>query len=161
MTKRLNLKFVLSTLVALIVATVLSSCSKDVLRPNELSGDKLVAGRLDGTWAIPSSIVTPENVPAEVFGNMRLVFTTEDFGTPSKFMAQDCPIVFGNTTSGTWNVSGTEDSAKVSLVGITPVDDFKAKVTSNTLTISFYMGWENTETKQTGKGNFSVTLTRQ
>jgi hypothetical protein len=160
MTKRFNLNSVFIVLVAMIVV-IASGCSKDLIRPNELSPDQLAAGRLDGTWTGPRDIVTPPNVPAEVFGAMRLVFTTEDSGNPSKFMAQDCPIIFGNTAAGNWSATGAGDSTKVKLTGITPVDDFKVKVSSTSMTISFYMGWENTETKATGKGNFRVTLDRQ
>ncbi|MBX2923906.1 MAG: hypothetical protein KF746_17035 [Chitinophagaceae bacterium] len=157
---RLNVKFFLVLLVAGI--TGLASCRKNVLPPHEVPGEEqLVSGRLSGTWASPSNIVTPENVPAEIFGAMRLVFTTDGSGNPSKFLAQDCPIVFGNTGAGTWAVAGTQDSAKVTLTGVEPVDEFNVRVASGTLTLSFYMGWENTDTKATGKGNFRVTLTRQ
>ncbi|GAA4319727.1 hypothetical protein GCM10023149_18600 [Mucilaginibacter gynuensis] len=162
MIKRFSLRSVFIVLVALIVVAGATSCNKDLVHPdNNLSADQLVAGRLDGTWATPRDIVTPENVPAEVFGSMRLVFTTEASGNPARFMAQDCPVVFGNNASGTWSVKQTADSAKVNVAGIGPVDDFNIKVSSNSLTISFFMGWENTDTKATGKGNFRVTLARQ
>lgn len=161
MIKRIDLKSVFIVLVALIVVAGTSSCSKDTLHPASLNANQLIAGRLDGTWAAPRDIVTPENVPAEVFGSMRLVFTTDEFGNPAKFMAQDCPIVFGNTPANSWTVNGNADSAKVNLTNIGPVDDFNIKVSSNSMTISFFMGWENTDTKATGKGNFKVTLARQ
>ena len=82
-------------------------------------------------------------------------------GNPSKFLAQDCPIVFGTAGAGTWTVTGTQDSALVKVTGVEPLDEFSVKVTGATLTLSFYMGWENTDTKATGKGNFKVTLSRQ
>jgi len=141
---------------------VLSSCKKDELPANSnLTGDKLTAGRLNGTWASPRDIVTPPTVPAEVFGTMRLVFTTDEAGNPSKFIAKNCPIIFTEATPTDWSVTGAADSAKVKLTGINPVDDFDVEVSSNTLTLSFFMGWENTETKETGKGSFKVTLARQ
>lgn len=161
MIKRSNLRAIVMVLAALILVAGASSCSKEMLRPDSLSGDQLIAGRLDGTWAAPRDIVTPATVPADVFGAMRLVFTTDELGNPSKFIAQDCPIVFSNATVGTWRVTETADSAKVNLAGIGPVDDFDIKVTSSSLTLSFFMGWENTDTKETGKGKFKVTLTRQ
>ena len=139
----------------------LNSCSKEVVHPGSLAGDQLTAGRLDGTWASPRDIVTPTNVPPEIFGSMRLLFTTDGAGNPSKFIAQDCPIVFTNGTMGSWKITGTADSAKVNLTGITPVDDLNVKVSSGFLTISFFMGWENTDTKAKGSGNFKVTLARQ
>jgi len=160
MAKKLNLKFAFTMLVALIGTLGMSSCKKDLLQPGGLNQGQLVAGRIYGTWANPRDIVTPKNVPAEVFGAMRLVFTTDEAGNPSKFMAQDCPVVFGNTT-GTWGISGDENKAKVTLISVEPVNDFDVKISSTSLTLSFFMGWENTDTKETGKGNFSVTLTRQ
>jgi hypothetical protein len=153
MAMRLKLKSVFVIIFALTGISGMSSCQKDILRPGKLNAEQLIAGRLDG-------IVTPENVPKEIFGSMRLVFTTDESGNPLKFMAQDCPIVFGNST-GAWVVSGNEDDAKVTLTQVEPVDDFDVKVSSTSLTISFYMGWENTDTKATGKGDFKVTLTRQ
>jgi len=161
MIKRLNLRSVLIVLVALVLVAGVSSCAKDVLHPDNLSGDQLTAGRLDGTWAAPRDIVTPVTVPAEVFGSMRLVFTTDASGNPLKFMAHDCPIIFSNATAGSWLATNTADSAKVNLTGVGPVDNFSVKVTASTLTLSFFMGWENTDTKATGKGNFKVTLARQ
>ncbi|MGV8880317.1 MAG: hypothetical protein ACOH2A_14955 [Sphingobacteriaceae bacterium] len=161
MIKRIDLNSVFIVLVALIVVSGISSCAKDTLHPDSLNANQLIAGRLDGTWTTPRDIVTPENVPAEIFGSMRLVFTTDASGNPAKFMAQDCPIVFGITQANSWTVSGVADSAKVNLTNIGPVDDFNIKVSSNSMTISFFMGWENTDTKATGKGNFKVTLARQ
>lgn len=142
-----------------LVAMGLSSCKDDSLLA-EMDAAELASGRLGGTWAKPTSIVTPEGVPAEVFGAMRLVFTTDEDGKPSEFLAKDCPIVFGGS-AGTWAVSGSQENAKVTLTGVTPVDEFTAKVSSGTLTISFKMGWENTDTGATGQGDFSVTLSRQ
>lgn len=157
----MNSPKIFTVLLAFIGLALLSSCAKDVLRADPLSGDRLTSGRLDGTWTTPTNIVTPPNVPAEVFGNMRLVFTTDEAGDPSQFIAQDCPIIFSNATAGAWSVSGTADSASVNLTGLGPVDDFEVKVSSNSLTLSFFMGWENTETKASGKGNFKVTLSRR
>ncbi len=156
---RLNLKLFLVLLLAGIAG--LTSCTKDKLRHEVLSAEQLVSGRLAGTWANPGNIVTPDNVPPEVFGGMRLVFTTDEAGNPSKFLAQDCPIVFGNAGAGTWTITGTQDSATVNVTGVEPLDEFSVKVTGSTLTLSFYMGWENTDTQATGKGDFQVTLTRQ
>ncbi|MCO5240973.1 MAG: hypothetical protein M9904_13065 [Chitinophagaceae bacterium] len=156
---RLNVKFFLVLLIAGVMG--LSSCTKDRLRHEMPDKELLLAGRFDGTWTTPGNIVTPGNVPAEVFGTMRLVFTTDESGNPLKFLAQDCPIIFGNTGAATWTVTGSQDDAKVNITGAGPVDEFTATVTSNQLTISFYMGWENTDTKETGKGDFRVTLIRQ
>jgi len=156
---RLNVKILLLLLVAGLTGA--ASCTKDKLKHEVPDPEQLVSGRLSGTWATPSNMVTPGNVPSEVFGGMRLVFTTDASGKPSKFLAQDCPIVFGTAGAGTWNVSGTQDSATVKVTGVEPLDEFSVKVTGSTLTLSFYMGWENTDTKATGEGNFKVTLTRQ
>lgn len=156
---RLNTKFLFVLLVVGVVG--ITSCTKEKLKHEVLAPEQLVSGRLAGTWAVPSNIITPDNVPPEVFGGMRLVFTTDDAGVPSKFLAQDCPIVFGNAGAGTWTVTGTQDSALVKIVGVEPLDEFSVKVTGPTLTLSFHMGWENTDTKATGKGDFRVTLARQ
>jgi hypothetical protein len=156
---RLNVKLFLVLLVAGIAG--MTSCTKGKLQHEVLGPEQLVSGRLVGTWASPSSMVTPDNVPPEVFGGMRLVFTTDASGNPSKFLAQDCPIVFGTGGAGTWTVTGTQDSALVKVTGVEPLDEFSVKVTGSTLTLSFYMGWENTDTKATGEGNFKVTLSRQ
>lgn len=137
----------------------LSSCKDDTLE-STLDAEQLVSGRIGGTWASPSHIVTPEGVPAEIFGAMRLVFTTDETGKPSEFLAKDCPIVF-SAPVGKWAVSGTQEDAKITLTGVSPVDEFSAKVSSGTLTISFKMGWENTDTGVKGQGDFSVTLSRQ
>ncbi|RYY37408.1 MAG: hypothetical protein EOP46_02780 [Sphingobacteriaceae bacterium] len=161
MTKKLNVRLIFNVLIALIVVAGTASCSKDVLRPNELSAEGLVSGRLDGTWTSPRDIVTPANVPSEIFGSMRLVFTTNEKGEPVKFIAHDSPIVFGTGAAADWTATAAGDSTSIKLTGVGPVDDFKVKVSSNFMTISFYMGWENTETKATGKGNFKVTLARQ
>jgi hypothetical protein len=161
MKQRFNFNTLFRLLAVIVLIAILSSCAKEVLRPDVLSGDQLISGRMDGTWAKPSDIVTPAGVPPDVFGAMRLVFTTDEAGNPAQFIAQDCPIVFSNAVSGSWKITGTTDSAQVSLVGLGPVDDFKAKVSANFLNLSFYMGWENTDTKATGKGTFKVTLSRQ
>ncbi|MFT3701739.1 MAG: hypothetical protein QM802_05190 [Agriterribacter sp.] len=156
---RLNAKVILVLLVAGLTGA--ASCTKDKISHVVPDAEQLVSGRLAGTWASPSNIITPDNLPPEVFGTMRLVLTTDATGAPSKFLAQNCPIVFGTAGAGTWTVTGTQDSASVKLTGVDPVDEFTAKVTGSTLTLSFYMGWENTDTKVTGQGNFKVTLTRQ
>lgn len=158
MQTRLNFK---SNLIALLVLVVigLSGCKDDV-QVGTLDAELLTPGRIGGTWAKPTNIVTPGGVPTEVFGAMRLVFTTDDSGMPAKFLAEDCPIIFG-PSAGTWSVTGSQQEAKVKLTGVTPVDEFTAKVSSGALTISFRMGWENTETGVTGQGDFSVTLSRQ
>jgi hypothetical protein len=158
MKTRLKFKAGLSALFVLLVMG-LSSCKDDSLKTT-LDAEQLVSGRIGGTWANPSHIVTPEGVPPEVFGTMRLVFTTDDSGNPSEFLAKDCPIVF-SAPAGKWAVSGTQEDAKIKLTGVSPVDEFSAKVSSGTLTISFKMGWENTETGVKGQGDFSVTLSRQ
>ena len=156
---KLNVKLFVVLFVAGIAG--MGSCTKEKLQHEVLSPEQLVSGRLAGTWASPSSMVTPDNVPPEVFGGMRLVFTTDASGSPSKFLAQDCPIVFGTSGAGTWTITGTQDSALVKVTGVEPLDEFTVKVTGSTLTLSFYMGWENTDTKATGQGDFKVTLTRQ
>lgn len=158
MITRLKFKAGITTVLILLIAG-LNACKDDVVT-STMDAEQLVPGRLGGTWAKPSNIVTPEGVPAEVFGAMRLVFTTDETGKPSQFLATDCPIVFG-ATKGTWAVTGTQENAKVTLTGVTPVDEFDAKVTASTLTLSFVMGWENTDTGAKGQGNFSVTLSRQ
>lgn len=156
---KLNTKFILVILVSCI--TILASCTKDKVLHEIAGPEQLAMGRLNGTWASPSNIVTPDGVPAEVFGTMRLVFTTDESGNPSQFLAQGCPIIFGNAGTGSWTVTGDQENAQVKLVGIEPVDEFTAKVSGTTLTLSFYMGWENTDTQETGQGNFQVTLIRQ
>ncbi len=148
-----------SGLLLLLMLAGLSACKEEVF-PVGLDAEQLVAGRLDGTWAKPTNIVTPDEVPAEVFGAMRLVFTTDETGYPSRFLAKDCPIVFAGTDA-TWKVTGSGDDATVTLTGVSPVDEFKAKVSSTALTLTFHMGWENTDTGETGQGDFSVTLARQ
>lgn len=158
MQTRLNFK--ISFLALMVLAVVgLNSCKDDQI-VTKMDLEQLVPGRLGGTWAKPTNIVTPEGVPAEVFGAMRLVFTTDESGKPSEFLGQDCPIIFSGS-AGSWAVSGTQEGAKVKLTGVTPVDEFEAKVSSSALTISFKMGWENTDTGVKGQGDFSVTLKRQ
>lgn len=146
-------------LIFFIVLICMLSCREENLHPIP-DPDQLVAGRLSGTWANPSNIVTPEGVPPEVFGAMRLVFTTDENGYPNKFLAQECPIIFTGV-DGTWSISGTENDASVTLTNVSPVDEFKAQITNTSLIITFHMGWENTETGETGRGDFSVTLARK
>ena len=153
----LNFRNIIPILFATLM--VLSSCKENPISTTELDDIQLVAGRIDGTWGKPSGIETPDDLPAEIFGDMRLVFTTDNDGYPAQFMAKDCPIVF-SSSAGTWSVSGTETSATVSLSEVLPVDEITIAVTGTTMTISFYMGWENTETGETGQGDFRVTLTR-
>ena len=144
-----------------LLAVGLTSCEEDITLPGGvMDSGLLVAGRVGGTWAKPTNIVTPSGVPAEVFGAMRLVFTTDPNGQPAKFLAQDCPIVF-EAKEGDWTITGNQEKATIKLAGIAPVDEFSAKVSSNNLIINFKMGWENTETGATGEGDFSVTLSRQ
>lgn len=155
-----RLKFKTNVMALLVLIAIgLNSCKDDAL-VTQMDAELLTPGRLGGTWAKASNIVTPTGVPAEVFGTMRLVFTTDASGKPSQFLAQDCPIIFG-TAAGTWDVTGTQEDAKVKLTGVTPVDEFTAKISSGSLVISFKMGWENTDTGVTGQGDFSVTLSRQ
>jgi hypothetical protein len=158
MKTRLTFKAGLSALLMMLVMG-LGSCEDEDLKKT-LDAEQLVSGRIGGTWASPSHIVTPEGVPPEIFGAMRLVFTTDNSGNPDEFLAKDCPIVFSGP-AGKWTVSGTQEDAKIKLTGVTPVDEFSAKVSAGTLTISFRMGWENTETGVQGQGDFSVTLSRQ
>jgi hypothetical protein len=155
-------KFKTGILALLVLLAVgLTSCEEDIDMPGTaMDGGLLAAGRVGGTWAKPTNIVTPTGVPAEVFGAMRLVFTTDQTGQPAKFLAQDCPIIF-ETKEGDWTITGNEANATIKLAGIAPVDEFYARVSSNNLILNFKMGWENTETGATGEGDFSVTLSRQ
>ncbi len=137
-----------------------NACREESISMSALDAEQLIAGRIDGTWTDPSNIITPSTVPPEIFGNMRLVFTTDAKGYPAQFIARECPIIF-SSSEGSWSVTGTDADASVSLSGVSPVDEMKVTVTSKSLTLSFYMGWENTETGETGEGNFSVTLTRK
>ena len=66
---RLNVKLFLVLLVAGVAG--IASCTKEKLQHEVLSPEQLVSGRLSGTWASPSSMVTPDNVPPEVFGGFR------------------------------------------------------------------------------------------
>jgi hypothetical protein len=157
---RLNLKSALIVLFLCTGSLTIVSCKKEIIHPNGLNSEQLIAGRLDGTWTTPSKVITPENVPAEVFGGMRLIFTTDENGNPASFLAQECPIIFGKTV-GTWTISESDENAKVTLTGVEPVDNMEVIVNSSSLTLSFFMGWENTDTKETGKGKFQVTLQRQ
>lgn len=150
-----------SCAIAVIATLVLAfqSCEKDKIIEHGMDAEQLAAGRIAGTWGSPSNIVTPENVPAAVFGEIRLLFTTNSEGRPDKFIARGCPIVFSDAASD-WSISLTEDNVKVNLTDVVPVDEFKALANSSSLIISFYMGWENTETGETGKGEFKATLKR-
>ncbi len=150
------------SLFALMVACCLAlgGCEKDPVRDHGLDAEQLIAGRLDGTWGDPTAMVTPGDIPNEIFGDMRLVFTTDADGYPAQFYAKDCPIIFGGEGGG-WLVTGAADDAKVTLADVGPVDEFDITVSSTTLTLSFYMGWENTDTGEQGEGDFSVTLTRK
>ncbi|MBE8722622.1 hypothetical protein [Sphingobacterium pedocola] len=154
------MKHILNRVLLLTVLLWGSSCEKDLINGTVGNPEQLLAGRISGTWAKPVQIITPTEVPAEVFGDMRLVFTMDESGNPKAFLGKDCPIVFSATES-TWSVSGTEEQAKITLSGTTPVDELDVKVNANSMTLSFYMGWENTETGETGKGDFQVTLSRQ
>ncbi len=145
-------------LMGLLVA--FNACREESISMSTLDAEQLIAGRIDGTWTDPSNIVTPSSVPPEIFGNMRLLFTTDAKGYPAQFIARECPIVFSSSESP-WSVTGTDSEARVLLPDVSPVDEMKVTVTSTSLTLSFYMGWENTETGETGEGNFSVTLTRK
>jgi hypothetical protein len=137
-----------------------NSCKEEEIMTQGLDAELLVAGRIDGTWGNPSKIVVPDNLPHELFGKMRLVFTTDQDGYPSRFYAENCPVVFNSALSN-WTLRNQDSASVVSLDKVGPVDSFKVNVSSSYLTISFYMGWENTDTKATGQGNFSVTLSRQ
>lgn len=156
----MNIKHIFNLTLLLTVLLWGSSCEKEVINGTVGNQEQLLIGRISGTWAKPAQIITPAEVPAEVFGDMRLVFTTDESGKPKAFLGKDCPIVFSATES-TWTASGTEEQAIISLEGTTPVDEFNVKVNANSMTLSFYMGWENTETGETGKGDFRVTLSRQ
>jgi|GEM_PF-1627996 hypothetical protein len=140
----------------------LQSCKEEEIVGLDLDTQQLLAGRIDGTWASPSKLVLPDNLPDEIFGSMRLVFTTDDNGYPKQFYAENCPIVFSSSISNWTLVNSNQDSTSVVTLGnVTPVDSFKVSVNASYLTLSFYMGWENTDTGDAGQGNFSVTLTRQ
>ena len=143
----------------LLVLLTLWGCKEEITHPIP-DADQLIAGRLDGTWANPHNMVTPEGVPLEIFGAMRLVITTNESGLPDKFLALECPIIFSGGASD-WQVSGDENDATIRLTEVGPVDEFKAKVSSKTMIVSFHMGWENTETGETGRGDFQVSLNRQ
>ncbi len=142
-----------------ILISQLTSCKDDSLDDNSLDSEQLIAGRIDGTWANPDNIITPDGLPDEIFGDMELTFTTDEDGYPSLFLARNCPVVFSSSTSN-WSVNQS-DSTVVSLEDVSPVDEFTVEVSSTNLIISFYMGWENTDTGDTGEGQFSATLTRQ
>lgn len=136
------------------------SCKEDTVSVSPLDAEQRIAGRIDGTWVNPSDFVTPGTVPEEIFGDMRLVFTTDEEGYPAKFLAKSCPIIFSSSSSS-WSVTGDDTDATLTLSDVSPVDEMTATVTSTKLTLTFYMGWENTETGASGEGDFSVTLTRE
>lgn len=136
-----------------------NSCKDDIISEHGLDAEQLLAGRIDGTWANPTNIVVPDSLPDEIFGDIRLVFNTAD-SYPNQFYAENCPIVF-STSMSKWSVVQMDSTAVVTLEDVSPVDSFNVEVNSSHLTISFYMGWENTDSGDTGEGNFSVTLSRQ
>ena len=149
------------TLIALtFLISALSSCEKQAILEHGLDEIQLAAGRVAGTWTSPSSIKTPDGVPSDIFGDMRLLFTTDKEGYPGKFVAKNCPIVFSSDAEN-WAITLKEDNNEISLTDIVPVDVFSFKVNASTLTISFHMGWENTETGEQGEGDFSATLIRK
>lgn len=141
------------------LALAIQSCQEQTIIEHGLDKEQLEAGRIAGTWGVPSNIITPNDVPAAIFGEMRLLFTTDSEGYPDKFIAKNCPVVFSDGV-GEWSFSISEEIANVTLSEVVPVDEFKASASSSSLVISFYMGWENTETGETGEGEFSVTLER-
>jgi|LSQX01.2.fsa_nt_gb hypothetical protein len=159
-----NAFHIVFALVLFISINTLYSCKENTPVSDDLQKDEtqLIAGRVFGTWASPSKIITPNDVPSGIFGNMRLFFSVDEDGYPLKFIANNCPIIF-DSEEATWSVSKIEgdDEAEITLQGVGPVDVFNIKVSSKTLIISFYMGWENTETLETGEGDFSVTLERK
>ncbi len=159
--KKINTLFRKSLVILSIVvlAIAINSCEDNPIVEHGLDAEQLVAGRIAGTWANPSNITTPGNVPAEVFGEMRLRFTTNGDGYPNQFIASGCPIVF-SSEAGAWSLAVSDSKSKVTLNEVVPVDEFSIEVSSSNLTISFYMGWENTETGETGEGEFSATLRR-
>ena len=157
MKNSVNLLF-MSLAVLLLLSLV--GCKKDLISGVALDQEQLIAGRLAGTWAKPTQVLVPEQVSDQVFGDMRIVLTTDDKGYPASFIAKDCPIIF-SANAGTWNVAHTDGKSKLLLTGVTPVDEMEAKISGSNLILTFQMGWENTETGATGKGDFSVTLVRQ
>jgi len=157
MKKVVNLLFIPFSLLLILS---LGACKKEMISGTELDQDQLVAGRLAGTWAKPTQVVVPEQVSDQVFGDMRVVFTTDEKGYPASFIAKDCPIIFSND-AGSWKIAQADGKSKVLLTGVTPVDEMEAKISGTNLVLTFHMGWENTETGATGKGDFSVTLVRQ
>lgn len=152
-------KFKLIILYFPILFVGLYSCKEDTINRIVPKGEQITIGRLSGTWANPTKIITPEGVPSEVFGEMRLTFTTDNYGNPDKFLAKKSPIIFSEKP-GLWEITG-DDFNKVFLSNVEPIDEFEIEITSTTLKIKFYVGWENTETGETGEGNFGVTLTRK
>ena len=150
----------LTLLTCLAILSMLSACEEDKVIEHGYDDIQLIAGRVAGTWSNPTNIVTPVTVPSAVFGDMRILFTTDENGYPANFIASGAPIVF-SSIPGTWTVNQTSDKISITLSEITPVDDFNIEVNSSNLVISFYMGWENTETGEKGEGEFSATLSRQ
>ncbi len=144
-----------------LITLVYTACKEDAITEHGLDSDQLTAGRIAGVWENPSNIITPDDVPEEVFGEMRLRFTTDDQGYPDQFAATGCPIVF-STGASSWSLNVGNEVTTLMLADVVPVDSFNVvEVTGNALTLSFYMGWENTETGDMGEGTFGVTLTRQ
>lgn len=153
------LKLSIAMLSIVMLAGALNSCQDESIIEHGLDAEQLVAGRIAGTWSLPTDIVTPGNVPTAIFGNMRLRFTTTKAGYPDKFIATGCPIIFSSEAS-TWSVTLTNEATDLTLSDVVPVDVFNVEVNSSTLTISFYMGWENTETGESGEGEFRANLKR-
>lgn len=137
----------------------LVACETYTVQEHGMDDEQLSGGRLVGTWGEPHAIVTPDGVPAGVFGKMRLVFTVDDNGYPEQFYSTNAPIVFTSGV-GEWRYTTEGDYSNITLDQTVPVDNMNVEVSSETLSISFFMGWENTETGETGQGDFSVSLSR-
>lgn len=148
-----------ASIAIIMLVIVFQSCKEDTIIEHGFDAEQLAAGRIAGTWGSPSNIITPSDVPTAVFGEMRLLFTTNDEGYPDKFIAKGCPIVFSNG-AGNWSISTNDNLINITLGEVVPVDEFKVSATGSSLIISFYMGWENTETGESGEGEFSATLRR-
>lgn len=153
----LRKSFAIAAFAALVLA--FQSCKDESIIEHGLDAEQLAAGRIAGSWGSPSNIITPNNLPDEIFGDMRLVFTTDADGYPDQFIAKGSTIVF-SSEAGNWSVDTSGDIPAVTLTDVVPVDEFTASAGSNSLIISFYMGWENTDTGETGEGEFSATLSR-
>lgn len=146
-------------LIALFLLLITAACEKDLSNESLIDRDQLAVEQLSGTWGRPFNVQTPGTVPPEIFGNIRLLFLTDASGNPTEFLASDCPIIFNNEQSH-WSTSTTDSGIQIKLSEVGPVDNFSAILDGTTLTLSFYMGWENTETGATGAGDFQVSLSR-